>query len=341
MPRTTAPSYRVVYRNARGFCAIRYAVTFEIWFGRRKIIPATRFHSSKKTAASRRDSIQRKINLIERSRQRILKERREKQAKQRLKLKLAAERERRRRNRQARQRRLVKVKLPHKDRERRSKQLERARIRRPIKPIKLSTPQRSLFEKSWEDSRKALPVFPKVIEVEPTDARRATVLDTLIIPMEPESKMYTKQLVDKTLVNNKFGNYHLAIMNFDLHRENYIPMSSDNYTEAYSQAFLKLIPHIGNYFNEVKKSSDKFILRIKFLHKWEDTEAFLTHGVSYHRIAVHTSEELIQLFRNTFLRLHGDVNDPYTTKGRLRVNYLGGERMIYITGFTLEATDVT
>lgn len=288
---------------------LRYATSFELWYGKRRVLARAEFPF--KRVGERREFLLALIEGIERKRQRILKKRRSEY----------------RKRRHAEARKAV------------ERRVHRTSRKAPKIP-RIPEPYRSSFVASTKMALDQLPVFTKLRAEKPVVARRAIVQDTIIIPMEPVDDTYKIRIVDKMLANHIFGEYHLAILDYTLKEKEFIPMSAEDFEEAYALAFVKFIPHVVNYFEQVRNSSDMFILRIKFLHQWGKEEDLSPHGVSFHRIGVYSNEQMIDLFRRTFLRMFGDKDDPYTTKNIKRANYLTGDSTIFITGFTLEAADV-
>ena len=120
----------------------------------------------------------------------------------------------------------------------------------------------------------------------------------------------------------------------------YIEMTEENYNDAYAKAAVLLLPSLLDYFEETKKSSHLYILRIKFLNSWGEDE-YSPHAISYFRKELTQGSQLAALFDETFKMLFGPRNKyDKTTKNRLRTKYLEGEKKIFITGATLEATEI-
>ena len=128
-------------------------------------------------------------------------------------------------------------------------------------------------------------------------------------------------------------------MDLNLNHDKFIMMDTDNFLEAYHQAGMAFLPHLFHYFERTKRSSRKYILRIKFLHKWDRAGAFEDHAISWLRTELTTDDGLMQLFRKTFEQMFaGDEFGP-TTKLLRRTNYLAGDGHIFITGVSFEAAN--
>lgn len=290
---------------------LRYATSFEVHYGKRKVLARTDFSYRYKKVQQRRDYLERLIYQIEKYRLEIL--------------------EKRRKIAQAKREMLRKKKV---------QKVVRRRITRPAKKLSGDEEFRERYLEEIALAYAGLPRFDKVYAIEPTTALKAFVEDTLIIPIEPEDDNYVKDIIDKRMWRHEFGAYHLAIMDFNFVESQYIKMTADNFDEAYRQSVMTMLPHVIRYFESVKGSSEHYIFRVKFLNRWDEEGDFDDYGISYTRQEIRNLDQVRNLFRMTFTRLFGDVADPYTVKNKLRRNYLEGEKTIYIKGFTFEATKI-
>lgn len=287
---------------------LRLVKAYKVFYGKKLVVKPQEFSPRTKSAAQKREFLKRLIRKIETVRLKALKKRRDQRQR-----KLAAE-----------------------SRER----LEEFVDGQLEKPIKQTLTEEEIgIVKGFRESKKQVPQFEKTESVMPVDARRATIDDTLLIPIAPDGQKYTKQIVDKMVTSPELGKYHLAILDIDLLPEAYVEMTEDNFDESYSKALQILYPSLADYFMEVKRSSQLFILRIKFLNNWSVGMPYEPRAISYYRKELSKVSQLAALFEQTFRMMFGprDAHDK-TTKGKLRAKYLDGDKKIYITGATLEAT---
>jgi len=290
---------------------LRLVQAYKIFYGKKLIVPATEFTRYKKTAQQRRDFLFKLIQDIDKKRLRKLEK----------------------------ARRARKAKKEAENRARLDKQFMK-KVRRPIEEA-LSDDELVMVN-YYRKSKIQLLKFNEVEAVKPVDARRAKIDDTLIIPIEPDGLDYRSRLIDKTVTSPTLGKYHLAILDIDLNKTSYIEMTEENFLEAKARATQILMPSILDYFEQMRSSSQLFILRIKFLNNWAEGEPYKEHGISYYRKQITNRDQLANLFEQTFMMLFGprDITDK-TTKNKLRAKYLEGEKRIFITGATLEATEMT
>lgn len=311
MPSQKRAAYRIVLRGAKGFAKLRYATSFEIFYGKRRVLARRPFPLIYKKVADKKDFLGDLIQAIDKKRQRVL-------AKQKAKRK--REREIIRKLDHARDlKKLLNRKLP---------KLERDFKNRYLYGKRFESQADADYAEERKRSADALPVFPKVYDVEPATAMATGkfVIDTMIIPMAPEGAGFSKQIFDKEMQSNSRGLYHLATLDFTL-KESFA-FSGLMYREAYNHAVQTLLPHILRYFQDTKNSASEYILRLKFMNSWDKNGEYEPHGISETRTEVRTIDGMIHLFKKTIARLGGDVGIA---------NYLQGDNIIYITGFTLEA----
>lgn len=294
-------------RSPVAYSRIRFASAFEITYGKRTIIKRTEFPDDVKRVQDKRDYVEEVIFDIE--------------------LKRLSNLEKRRRKREA-------------EKEKERKVVAKKTLRR-----KLNAPSTKIEDQIYREYRERIdfantqiPEFDKAYGLEPATALKATVIDTMVIPVEPESDDFNKRIVDKTMEKLDVGNYHLSIMDFTFETDQVIPMARDNFRQAAQEAMVKMLPHVIRYFESVKESSNLYILRLKFLNRWDQDDEYQDYGISKFRTEIRTAKQLMNLFQQTLILIQGDPNDKMTTKHKLRANYLEGDKVIFIKGFTLEAT---
>lgn len=305
-------SYRIVLRNKKGkFSKLRYAESYEIFYGKRKVLGKKIFSKNEKKVADKKALIESVVKAIEKVRLQRLKKQRD----------------------QRRKKKIVRTN------EKAKRELKK-RLKKPESKF-----QQRMTDEIRDEVQEAgiqLPVFPKVEALPPATATRANVIDTLMIPIAPDGGNYQKQIIDKEMYKDEVGSYHLAILNFSLDPDAYLEMTAENFKDTYKLAFMKFAPHVAQYFEDVKNSSKHFIFRLKFLNNWQPDQAYEHYGISQRRIEIRDRKSMFHLMRETFLQLFGDTERfGYTVHNKRRANYLEGEKIIYITGFTLEATDLS
>jgi hypothetical protein len=310
------PSYSFRFYGRGGFISaskLRYATKFSILRNGKVLVPATEFPRNKRKADLRRDYLHNLVVKIEIKRHKILA------------------------NRRKQYRRKIKD-------EGLSTYKRRVKRRLKAKPDRIAvvTKKDLKYIERGRESERQMPVFSKAEEAEelPINKRGKAVRDAMIIPVEPNGKKFSTQIIDKLMLTQGYGTYHLATLDFNLKKKNYIRMSRDTFAEAYAKAFREMIPSVLDYFNETKKSSQLYILRIKFLNRWDVLGSYSAHGISYYRVKIESQSEMINLFRHTFMQLLGpqDRHD-LSSRGFLRHNYLTGENAVFITGLSLEAME--
>ena len=286
---------------------LRYATAFEVWYGKRRVLGRTPFTALTKRVAERRELLSSTIFAIDLKRRKLL-EKRRRIAKRKRQEKLLRE----------------------------IKRKSQRRISR--KPKDFEEQYRELYIDQLREADKSIPQFEKLRAEEPVTAIKANVLDTIIIPVIPEGKGFSKRIIDKEMWKRNWGHYHLSTLDFSLDETSYIPMTAETFKDSYKEATRLMLPHIVRYFEETKGSAEYYILRLKFLNNWIPEDPYERWGISFFRSQVKEPKQIIGLFRDTFLQLFGDERFGPTSKNLLRRNYLEGEKLIFITGFTLEAS---
>lgn len=304
-------TYSFRFYGKQGFVPasrLRYATKFSIVYGGRTIMGATEFPKLFKKVADRRDFLKKLVEEIEKKRLKKLARRRE----------------------QYRKRKIAEGQA----------QLKR-RIRRQISTRKVNMAEYQGLVDGAREAELQVPMFSKAQELDSKIIRDGVyVEDAMTIPVRPDGMRYTKQIIDKTM--DKDGRrYHLAIMDLTLDDDAQVPMTAENFNEAYKECLDLMLGSVVDYFEQTKNSSELYILRLKFLNRWDQDGEWTDHGISWERTYIRNMQQMINLFRKTFVQLFGSVNQYDTTKAKkLRTNYLSGDKTIIIKGLTLEATDL-
>lgn len=280
--------YRIILRGPRGFAQLRYARTFELWYGKRRILSAA-FPSNKRKVADRRTYLERKVKAVER---------------ERLKL------------------------------------LNLKKVKRVEKKSKIAKEDQQAFEQSFDRLDKEYPDFKNSRQEEPATLKFATIEDVTVVPIKPLNRTYRKELIEKIITrHHKTERLYLTILNFSLHEDYFIPMDMGNFNEAYYRAFSLMIAHIWDFYKETRDSTEAYILRIKYSYEKVGKKQFQDSGMSMPRSKINSQEHMNEQFRWTFKKFLGETRGMRRGKPML-TNYLSGDTLIYITGFTLEGASV-
>lgn len=291
-------AYRFVFRGKRGFTKLRYAITYEVWRGRKRILAPRAFPASFKKVSERKSLLEKIVETYE--------------------LKRLQLNERKRLKRKELHRR--------KDQKRAKAQL--------AKEEKQYT-KRSLFY--FKEAKQGLPVFPKAYEGEPIAIKNKTVLDTTIIPIEPEGERYTTELVEKIIHSSIEGRSTYSIYNFSFREEYLIPLDVHTMRESFIEFITQTFPHIHMFYQATKKSTDGYIFRIKFSWNPAGGDEYWSQGISLTRRDIENDARLRKTVLDTFALFMGKS----VVKGNhVKVfvkNYLADASLIYINGFTFES----
>lgn len=312
-------TYKIVLRNKRGgFSLPRYAVTFEVFYGKRKILVRTEIPKRYRLVAQKKKFFEKIVKEIEKKRVAALKKQRmnrEKKKQQKIK------------EDQAELRRLKRL-------ERAFEAQKAEDVRKVLKKVKKGKKGKLTLEMmqaivapQFSSLREESLDFSKQREEEPLTLPNATVEDVLITPYTPKSKLYEKEIVAKKITTPS-GILQLRILNFDLKPDSFVELNRNTAQTKFETAYYTFAPHIFKFFEEVKETDKRFIFRIKIAS--EIRPGLVTEqGVSEGRFEAHTLEDLREFVFSTFNRLLKNKNNA-------RENYLAGVQALYITGFTLE-----
>lgn len=342
-------SYRIVLRNRNGqFTNIRFAQSYEIYYGKRKVIsrkpfPALHLKSfTKETTSKKRNYLERTVKTVEKKRLSILEaaklRRSEKKAVEAKKL-------------------APKKPVPAKPKKKPAPvKPEKKPV--PVKPKKVTVGEEAarLYKQGEQELLEAgkdpenFRIFlkhsvyaeiddadwSKVREEEPITLKNASVSDVLVIPYVPENPEYDKELIEKNISTTEFQEIlELSILNFTL--KNPIILNLNNFNFVATDIFQLFLPHVVNFFNDIVSIKKEFILRIKFTHTIKDKnnqDKEISQGISKMRHMITNEKNMIKLLHETISKFHGKFDDRGKEVFR---NYLAGKKDLYITGFTLEA----
>lgn len=335
MAQKNRATFRIKLRGPHGFAQLRYAKTFEIWYGKRRISGPQPFPPKKKKVSERRSYLERKLDNIEQEYFRLLAEAREQRALEKKKLERAAKRHEKKLAEAREQRALEKKK-----RERAAKRLEKKLLKEAVaKPIESESEkeEQEQFTKARKLLSNEFPDFNNAEYEEPQTLVNATIKDVMVVPIIPVNDTYTKELIEKIITSNRMTEtLYLTILNFGLTEENIIPMDLSTFYDSFRTSIAVMIPHLWDFYTQVKGSTDAWILRIRYSYEPKGKQHFQEQGISLVRThGLNSKKAMLDHFIWTFKRFIGEAKDPKTP---FKKNYLTGDTLIYITGFTLEAT---
>lgn len=325
-------SAKLFNRNG-GKTNLRYALSFDLFYGKRKVLskqPFPRYAKSsftKETTEKKRKYILRLTKQVEKKRLQAL-EMRRKIAAEKRELKRREEELKKLQEIQKKKRRVERKIRVYKEApsEPVSTPAEEEAARR-VSPLSLKQFQLADLESiRWDKGREEPPeVFPA-----------ATVQDVLIFPVDPVNDLYEKRIIEKTLSRNEGRDFdYLTIMDFSLLYD--IVMNDISFNQAAQEIYDTFMPHIGLFWSDIHETKPWFILRMKFRYAGGKDGAYVTHGLSMPRYLIRTATDLHNFVVNTIKLFRGHI-----VKGKLIVkNYLTGDQDLYVTGFTLEAGDIS
>jgi hypothetical protein len=306
MSKSVKPVFRPVLHGRRGFAKLRSATSFSIWRGRRQVLAPQPFPKSARLVSQRRAYLEKALATFELERLKALAKRRRKAAKKRIE-------------------------------DRRKK--EKKRVKRAIKAkpekIKVTSEDRRAYLEGFDLALEETLNFRKAYaEPSPPGVFGAEVVDTLIIPVEPARDEYEKRVIEKMMFREVVGNYELSIMDFSLAPEEVIEVNNENKELQFIKVFGKFYPPMVQYYRDTHKTSDAYILRLKFSWSPDQDSVITPWGISLYRTKIHSIRELQQILTRTYWKLEGGTQG---SKSPLIKKYLTSEQSIFITGFTLEA----
>lgn len=310
-------SYRIVLRTAKGgFAKPRNAASFEIFYGKRRLIARTAFPKSRRLVKDKRVFLVTLIERIERRRLKILEARRKKIRKQRLQ-----------------ERRLRELKDFQK-RQRRKIAISKPSMRMPkIEPDYIHEIHDSVLD------------FNKM-KTEPAQTmKQVTISDVLITPFVPDGSNFSRVQIDKSILINYEGTYrHISIMNLTFEESDFIEVNEENFEMAFSEVYEKIYPQLRDYWNQTHTTTEAYILRLKFVYDFSGKEDWADHGIStgLARTQLVNTKQLAQLLYSTYRRLTGDEMRSVFINGKRKRrgarDYLRDGSSIFITGATLESS---
>lgn len=323
-------SYRIVLRNKDGkFSNIRHAQSYEIYYGKRKVLsrsPFPRYAAksfTKETTAKKRKYLEKTVKTIEKKRLLVLEEAR---------IKRAAKKQAELQKKSLKKEKAKKQKI--------QKVIEEPAEERPEPPkvhdaekaerISIRSQHFDLMDREEID-------WANAVEQDPVTLKNASVKDVLVIPYIPPNDDYTKELIEKTITTQEATEIlELSILNFTM--ANHIVLNSDNFSGVAKYIFDYFIMHILEFFTDIVETKKEFILRIKFTHTIRDDEnkeKQISQGISLRRQLITRPKRMITVLYETIKKFLGQFDE---VRGKiLHRNYLAGKKDLFITGFTLEA----
>lgn len=290
-------------RGRKGFAKLSSAITFGIWYGKRKIVSQTKFTKRQRTVAQKRKYLENLVIRIEREKNRLLKQRR-----------LLA----------AQKKKII-------------RQEKRKLEELPPEKVKFVKPdaQEAKFDSEEIKAKSTLLIFEEAYAEASPEFKNVEIIDTTIIPLKPKENSYNRRVVEKIVHTTSGRELFFSILDFDLVQKRYITVNVDNFDEAFEETFSLLFPHADDFRKETYKSSEAFIFRFKFTWNPQDSDKSVAMGISLRRTDIRTRKYMIEIFRDTFMKFFGTIDDR--TKEILTKNYLADNSTLYITGMTVEA----
>lgn len=186
------------------------------------------------------------------------------------------------------------------------------------------------FLKAEENVKNEIIEFDKIRFERPKTLKDASNL-VLVAPIESLSRQYNSAFYYKELLGKSSGKLMaLTIQKYNLTTP--IKLTEENHQDAFAEIFGKFLSHVNSFFDH-NRSSNQFIFRTRFYS--EDTPN-IEMAVSLKRTEINTIDQMHQLVFSTLHRIRGRLLDLKTAK-RAKKSYLEGDRILFVTGFTLEA----
>lgn len=194
-----------------------------------------------------------------------------------------------------------------------------------------------IVQRQLEQSEQQILDFENAELEQPQVLPYATIESVLVIPFVPVSVAFHKELIEKTIVNIRNDErLPLSILNYSLNESDYIPISHTSFEKNAVFAYYTFLPHVLEFFDGIKQIDADFILRIKYRRLLSIDSDGRKHfdspqGISEKRSEMFEKREISRMLLNT---LQMFAMSPRKQKE----NYLSGDTILYLTGFTLEAT---
>lgn len=311
--------YRIVLRNKRGVRTTpRYAVSYEIFYGKRKILAEKAFHPRTKTTDQKKRYLDKSLRQIEELRLEALEKQRKTREKKRKERAKELERQQKETKKQL-------EKAQKKLQERRAKRATEEAEKEPSvisdqEVFDILDPIKTRIEKESAN-------FSKTKSEDPTALPNATIESVLVTPFSPKGDTYTKELIEKIITTQRRAfELYLTILNFNLKQPYYLPLTRKNFDYEAAVVYYNFISHILNFYESI--DDEYFIFRIKYRKRFEGGKWY-DFGISKGRNRVTSLDRMKELVKETIYLFQNKMTD-----GK---NYLMGDVEIEVTGFSLEA----
>lgn len=288
----------------------RSAKSFQVFYGKKLVLGPKKFPARLKKVSDRNNFLINVVTRLERERAKIAAQKKAKKLRE--------------------QRRLQRKKAEARKRTEAKKVVQA--------PIDFDAEEIDILNTGSRLERKERLAFEKVRAEKPITLKTATIEDVFVIPIIPDNDLYEKEVIEKVITTDSGQTkLDLSILNFTLNPEQWVAMDAENFEEAYRRAYILMFPHIIRFYKETRNSATSYIFRVKFVHdrKTKDGKVVeFEQGISLiRRENTGGAEYLMDMVRKTFARIMGVGPGPLVK----RRNYLTGDTIINISGFTLEA----
>jgi hypothetical protein len=177
-------------------------------------------------------------------------------------------------------------------------------------------------------------------EEEAVTLKESTLEYVLVTPFIPKNGDYIKEWIQKKISSESQSFIlNLDIINFTL-LKNLIPISNDSMTfqAAIIESVSRIWPHVKSAYEHLNDDPNKgWIFRLKYRRQTAKA-GWIEQGISASRRQEFTDiGELHAEFLAAFEKFRGE-KEPHSRELRTR-NYFEGNQTLYISGFTLEASE--
>lgn len=356
---TPRASYRIELRNSKGKPSnIRYAQTFNIWYGRRRILSAQPFPKyaaksfTKETTRKKKNYLERNLKSIDKQRVLILEERRARAAviraeKAELKAKAKAKALREKTRLEKETLRLRKEALKSKkeikklkaekqelDKEKFLTQKTPVTTNELVKSVKIDPLLREIQTEQINIANKEYPDWSSATTTPGVETKTVKIEDILHVPYRPKNEVYRKALIEKIVSQPFEGTNHTSTLDFTLIDS--LLINTGTFYDAAPSIYATFIPHLFKFFNDIKSMRSTFIMRLKFRYPYGDEGKYFEQGISVSRFQTFDFKDIERSMIAAYNKLLGPMN----SKGNRTKNYLEGNQDVFITGFTLEAGEI-
>ena len=330
-------SYKIVLRGAKGgFAKIAQAKSYEIFYGKKKILKRTEFTKKIKLVKQKRSFLERLIKTIEKKRLETVEKIKKANKKKLLEKKFQKKEEKRRQTivsnilnnedylvtKFKEENALFKSETPNFDVTYIKTQIETNVNFRQIQVI-----QYGAVDKEEIDPANAR-------TEPPVNSAETTVSEVEILPFKPKSKYYDKELIYKEILKRDEQVVIISTtLKLELKEKYYIPITVDTFRNAKVRTFAYFLPHLRDFFGNMKQGN--YILRVLFRRKVGDT--FIQQGMSHMRHNLNKPDDINVVLNETMNRFIDP--DERKARGGFIKHYLQESSQLEIVGFTFEQQD--